>query len=182
MRTVLALALACFPFVVYLLLERIEYRYLIGMFGILVGLRLAFTPGLSRRVVAWSVGALLLFLSAAVMDPELTVLKLYPVVLNLGAAAFATYTIMHPPSAIERISRLQGMQVDGPAVRYTRGLTMVWVMFFVLNGIAAAYTAVAATTGIWMWYNGLVSYLLIGTLIVAEYPVRVLYRKRHRPG
>ena len=89
---------------------------------------------------------------------------------------------MHPPSAIERISRLQGMQVEGPAVRYTRGLTMVWVMFFVLNGIAAAYTAVAATTGIWMWYNGLVSYLLIGTLIVAEYPVRVLYRKRHRPG
>ncbi len=182
MRTVLTLSLACYPFLVYFLFGKIEHPYLIGVFALLIGLRLVFAPGLSKKVIALGAVGLLLFCSAAVMDPELTILKLYPVALNMGAAVFAGYTIIHPPSAIERLSHHMGVDVEGPAVPYTKWLTAVWLMFFVVNGVAAAYTALAASTGVWMWYNGFVSYLLIGLLIVGEYPVRLLYRRRHRPS
>jgi uncharacterized membrane protein len=53
-------------------------------------------------------------------------------------------------------------------VRYTRRVTEVWCAFFVLNAAAAAYTAIYATREAWALYNGVIAYVLMGTLFVAE--------------
>lgn len=179
-RLFLAIVLACYPFVVYLLLDNVAYPYLVLMFGALVALRLYFLSNMSNWIVAGSQLGLALFCAAAIVDPYQTVLKLYPALINLGAAAWCIYTLLNPPSAIQRISQLVGMRVDGPAVPYTRRLTMVWTGFFLVSAAVAGYTALATSTRTWAWYNGLISYLLIGLLIAGEYPVRLLYRKRHR--
>lgn len=179
-RLFLALALACYPFVVYLLLDNVAYPYLVVVFGAVAALRLLFLKHLSSWAVVGGMLCLLVFCVFAFMDPQLTVLKLYPTLINIGAAAYCIYTLIYPPSAIQRLSQLIGMQVDGPAVPYTRRLTMVWTGFFLISAGIATYTALAASTGTWAWYNGLVSYLLIGLLIAGEYPIRLMYQKRHR--
>jgi uncharacterized membrane protein len=69
--------------------------------------------------------------------------------------------------------------VEGPAISYTRRLTMVWIVFFIINALIAAYTAMATSAATWALYNGLISYMLIGLLLIVEYPVRLAYRKRH---
>ncbi len=179
-RVILGLALLCYPFLVYNLLGTVEPVYIVGIFGLLAAARLSMVPGLPKTAVIAAFSALLLFCIAALADRELTILKLYPVGINLIAAAFAGYTLLHPPSAIERLSRYMGLEVEGPAVTYTRRLTWVWMLFFLASAVAAAYTAVVTSTSIWAWYNGFVSYLLIVLLIVGEYPVRLWYQKRHR--
>lgn len=180
LRILLALILACYPLLVYFLLENIDSTYLIAAFGILVALRLLLIPGISKALVSGGLLVLASFCVVALLDAQLRLLKLYPVLVNLGIASYAIYTLSHPPSAIERLSRGMGMQVEGPAVVYTRRLTMVWVAFFLINATIAAYTALFAATSLWAWYNGLISYVLIGMLIAGEYPVRLAYQKRHQ--
>jgi uncharacterized membrane protein len=179
-RIPLALALACYPLLMYFLLDNVAHPYLIGAFGLLVGIRFILIPHLSKPALTGGLLALLLYCGLAVLDPQLSILKLYPMLMNLGIAVYAIYTLVYPPSAIERLSRMMGMQVEGPAIVYTRRLTMVWVAFFVANAGISGYTAIAAPTSTWAWYNGLISYALVGLLIVGEYPVRILYQKRHR--
>jgi uncharacterized membrane protein len=42
----------------------------------------------------------------------------------------------------------------------------------------AAYTALFSTLAVWAWYNGLISYLLIATLLAGERIFRSFYRAR----
>jgi len=63
-------------------------------------------------------------------------------------------------------------------VRYTRKVTVVWCVFFVLNGGAAAYTATSSSDATWALYNGLIAYVLMGCLMGTEWCVRQWVRRR----
>ena len=182
LRAVFALALACYPFAVYFLLERVSPASLIAVFGVLACGRLWLVTAIPRRYLLLGIAAALAFCAAAFFDTQLRILKSYPVVINFSLAAYCIYSLRNPPSAIERISQVIGIIVEGPAVSYTRRLTMVWTGFFAVSTVIAAYTALAATIGVWAVYNGAISYVLIGLLIAAEYPVRLHYQKQHRVG
>lgn len=182
LRALLAFALACYPFAVYFLLESVHSGLLIALLGALLCIRLCLVSGIGRGYLSLGIGAALGFCVLAYLDPHLRVLKLYPVAINALALVFCLYSLLNPPSAIERLSNSLGIDVDGPAVPYTRRLTMVWAAFFVISGSIAAYTALASSTGVWALYNGAISYALIGLLIAIEYPVRLRYRKHHRPS
>jgi len=182
LRAVVALALVCYPFAVYFLFERVSPTILIAAFGILLCGRVWLATDISKKYALVGIAAALAFCALAFLDPELRVLKLYPVGINVGAFAFCVYSLRNPPSAIQRLSSMLGMTMDGPAVVYTRRLTVVWTGFFAVNAVIAAYTALAATTGVWALYNGAISYVLIGLLLAVEYPVRLRYQKHHRMG
>lgn len=160
-------------------MEALAPIVLIGIFGLLLVARLLTLKKLPPGYLATALVCISLFCLGAYLDEDLRLLKLYPMLVNAGAALYGMYTLFYPPSAIERLTRMLGTPVEGPAVAYTRVLTLVWVVFFVGNGIMAAYTALAASTAIWTIYNGLISYLLIGLLFAVEYPVRIYYRKLH---
>ena len=179
LRALIGIGLAGYPLVIYFLLDSVQPVVFITIFAALVALRLFTFKPLKKRHLGLLLTGLIGFCAFAALDPQLRVLKLYPVLINLSAAGFAVYTLFYPPSAIERLSTTLGMVVEGPAVPYTRRLTMVWVGFFIANGVAAGYTAIAASTATWALYNGLLSYVFIGLLIGLEYPVRLRYRKRH---
>jgi len=182
LRAILAFALACYPFAVYFLLESVHPGVLIAALGALLCMRLWLVSDIGGGYLAAGIGAAVAFCLVAYLDTQMRVLKLYPVVINALAGGFCLYSLYHPPSAIERLSRILGIPVDGPAIPYTRRLTKVWAVFFAVSGSIAAYTALAASTGAWALYNGAISYVLIGLLIAVEYPVRLRYRRHHRPG
>ncbi|MCC7517318.1 MAG: hypothetical protein IT470_08275 [Pseudomonadales bacterium] len=107
-------------------------------------------------------------------------LKLIPVVINLACLSGFAATLYRPPSMIERFARLQEPELSCEAIAYTRKVTQVWCVFFVLNGAVALYTALFADMKIWTLYNGLIAYLLMGLLFAVEYLVRLRVKAKIR--
>lgn len=102
-------------------------------------------------------------------------LKLYPVGMSLGALLIFTLTLYRPPSMIERFARLVEPDLPASGVRWTRKVTRIWCGFFALNAMIALAT-VFAPMKYWIIYNGLLSYLFMGILLLGEY----ILRKRHQ--
>jgi acyl-coenzyme A synthetase/AMP-(fatty) acid ligase/uncharacterized membrane protein len=110
-------------------------------------------------------------------------LKLYPVLMNalmLGAFAF---TLWFPPPMIFRFAVLADKSIPGSlgekrVERYCRKVTLVWCAFFALNGAAAAWTVFSGSDALWSFYNGGVSYILIGILFAGEFIVRKMTDKK----
>ena len=76
-------------------------------------------------------------------------------------------------SLIERLARLQTPDLPPEGVRYTRRITQIWCVFFVLNGSMAAALVLMRQYDWWALYTGIVSYVLMGLLLGGEW----VYRK-----
>ncbi len=103
----------------------------------------------------------------------------YPCAINFVMLLIFSYSVLHPPTVIERLARLTDANLPTHAVIYTRMVTMAWCVFFVINGCISAWTALYASAEAWTFYNGLVAYVLMGLLFVLEWIIRYFYRKRH---
>jgi uncharacterized membrane protein len=107
-------------------------------------------------------------------------LRLIPVLINVSCLIAFALTLRHPPSMIERFARLQDPILSPDAIAYTRKVTIVWCVFFVLNGSTALYTALYTSMEIWTLYNGLIAYILMGLLFAVEYLVRLRVKARSK--
>jgi uncharacterized membrane protein len=108
----------------------------------------------------------------AVLSNDALPLKLYPVVVNAGFLALFGWSLYAPPTVIERMVRLRTPDLPAAAVAYIKKVTAVWCAFFFLNGSVAFLTARYASTAVWLLYNGLIAYGLMGLLFAGEYLVR----------
>ncbi|HCR31911.1 MAG TPA: hypothetical protein DIV57_00865 [Stenotrophomonas sp.] len=168
-----------YPVLVYLAMGRFEPRWLSLL---LFGLALLRALG-SRQPLWWcaAAGAGLLAGLATVLNQALP-LKLYPALVNaVMLAVFATSLRFGPP-LVERLARLQEPDLPAFGVAYTRRVTQVWCGFFVLNGGLALYTALYASDRAWMVYNGVIAYIMMGTLFAAEWVVRRHVKAAHGHG
>ncbi len=101
-----------------------------------------------------------------------TLLRLYPASISASMLILFGVPLLRPPTMVERFARLSEPELSPTAVRYTRQVTQVWCLFFVLNGTIAIYTALAASREAWALYNGFIAYILMGTLFAGERAVR----------
>lgn len=123
-------------------------------------------------------GALLL-MGITVWTNALLPLKLYPVIVNAGMLLLFGLSLAFPPSFIERIARLKEPELSSAGIQYTKRVTQIWCLFFVINGSIAFWTVFFASDEIWSLYNGLIAYLLMGLLFGIEYLFRMHYRRTH---
>ncbi|OBR45499.1 MULTISPECIES: hypothetical protein [Aeromonas] len=105
----------------------------------------------------------------------------YPLAVSLCLLCLFGWSLTRPMSLVERLARLQEPALPAAAIGYTRRVTQVWCGFFVINGALAAFTIWHGDLALWSLYNGLVSYLLMGGLMGAEYLVRRRLLKRLTP-
>jgi uncharacterized membrane protein len=105
-------------------------------------------------------------------------LKFYPVLVNAAMLLLFLSSLYSKQSIIERMARIKEPDLPESGVRYTRKVTIVWCMFFTLNGFIALFTALWTSNKIWLFYNGFLAYVLIGILVITEWIVR--YRVKHR--
>lgn len=185
MRTLLAagtfVLLAAYPFIVYLLMDRGELRVAgLALLGVLVIRWLA--PGGARQQTVAALATGVAFAAAIALTNSETLARLYPVAVSATLLAAFGATLLRPPSMIERIARATGPALDERGVRYTRVVTVIWCGFFVANGAVALATALVGSRATWALYNGLVSYLLAGALLVGERVVREFWRRRPVAG
>lgn len=119
--------------------------------------------------------------------------------LVLGAALDSAGFVLAVPSAINAgfllafgstlrpgvqpmVERFARLTLDDPTAEqraWCRLWTWIWCAFFVVNGSIAAGLALWAELPLWATYNGLVAYLLSGSLLATEW---VLRRRRFGSG
>jgi uncharacterized membrane protein len=169
--------IAAYPFAVYLLMYRGSIRLAgLALLAVLVLRFLMPGPRQAQGLAALVAGAVFA-LCIAVTNSE-TLARLYPVGLSAAMLAAFGFTLLQPPSMVERIARATGTSMDEAGVRYTRNVTIIWCVFFLANGCIALATALAASRETWALYNGLLSYLLAGAIFVGERIVRPIFRRR----
>jgi uncharacterized membrane protein len=115
----------------------------------------------------------LAFLGFVILNNNPAALLFYPVLINLGLLITFAASLRFPPSLVERLARLRTPDLPPEGILYTRKVTQVWCVFFLLNGLAAAVTALWCDFAVWSLYNGVIAYVLIGLLMAVEYGVRI---------
>ena len=177
LKIAVAVVVLLYPIAIYFGLQQFEPKYLALSLAALVVLRASITKSPIIKAVKglWAI-ILVAGLSVAAFsffsNSDLG-LKLYPVIISLGFLVVFAYSLSQPPTIIERLARLQEPDLPPAGVAYTRKVTQVWCVFFVFNILVALYTVIFSSTEVWTLYNGLISYLLMGTLFLGE----MLYRK-----
>jgi len=159
-----------YPLAIWLAEDRIEPRVL-ALVLLLAGVSRLSTAKISGSTRYWLVGTVMLVV-LAISSNAMYPLKLYPVIVNATLLGLFAYSLVVPPSAVERIARLREPELPQQAISYTRRVTQIWCVFFLLNGALALYTALYASSAQWWVYNGLIAYILMGILFAGEYLVR----------
>jgi uncharacterized membrane protein len=177
LKIAVAVVVLLYPIAIYFGLQQFEPKYLALSLAALVVLRASITKSpIIKAVKGLWVIILVAGLSVAAFsffsNSDLG-LKLYPVIISAGFLVVFAYSLSQPPTIIERLARLQEPDLPSAGVAYTRKVTQVWCVFFVFNILVALYTVIFSSTEVWTLYNGLISYLLMGTLFLGE----LVYRK-----
>jgi uncharacterized membrane protein len=181
-RTVLGIFLGlvtlAYPFLVYLGLAHFEPWILAAVLAFVLVLRLAAARHNRHWVLPVLVVAVLFFILAMWRNDPLT-LRFYPVLINAVMLIVFGWSLLFPPTVIERIARIRHPDLPGSGVRYTRRVTQVWSLFFLVNGGIALYTALWADLDTWCLYNGFIAYLMMGALFAVEYAIRRRVQAHH---
>jgi uncharacterized membrane protein len=154
---------------------RVVGLVLLGLLLLMTGLRwrkkrpgLVFLPLLT---------ALLLGLAAWFNASGLVLLV--PVVINaVLLSAFASTLRRGAMPVVERFARLQEAELTAAQQAWCRLWTWIWCGFFLVNGGIALTLVLAAPLSWWVFYNGLLAYLLMGVLFASEW----LLRRRRFPA
>ncbi|WP_116367598.1 hypothetical protein [Parahaliea mediterranea] len=170
--------MALVPLLLVFGLHWLEAREIAAAFALLALLRWRLTPAGSPA--AQLVPAALLALALVVLASDNPAwFRYYPVAINGALLLLFGASLQRGPSLIERIARLREPDLPPEAVRYTRRVTQIWCLFFLLNGAAALYTALACSLQTWALYNGGIAYLLMGLLFAGEFCLRQQLRRQH---
>ena len=169
-----------YPAIIYVGLQYLEPRHLawIILIALLLRSRNSMRAMLSR--FNWVDGSTflgLLLVGVIFVGNDERWLLLYPVLVNLGMLFSFGYSLYRPPNMIERFAHINHRELTPAEVYYFFRLTLVWCLFFVMNGSIALYTALFSTRESWVLYNGFIAYVLIASLIVGEWCYRKLYLK-----
>lgn len=161
---------AAYPLLWYWGRERGWFVWLAGGMAVLWALRALtqadrFQRGMSLLAAAFFVLVLLLRLPQT--------LYWYPVWVNLLMLALFGGSLFARQTVVERLARLQKPDLPPQGVAYTRRVTQIWCVFFVINGSISAWLAWRQEAEWWAFYTGVLAYVLMGVLMGGEW----LYRK-----
>jgi uncharacterized membrane protein len=116
----------------------------------------------------------------ALWSNNLVSLRFYPALVCGVLLVIFSWSLLSPPSLIERLARLQHPDLPPEGIIYTRRVTQVWCGFFIVNGFISFATAVWSSFEVWSIYNGLIAYIMMGILMGGEYIVRMKTQKHVR--
>jgi uncharacterized membrane protein len=109
--------------------------------------------------------------------------KFYPVLVSAGFLLVFGLSLRTGRPQVFRLATLQDKSIIGSAheeeiKNYCQKVTIIWCLFFILNGSVACWTALFASDWVWTLYNGVLSYVLMGLLFGGEFLVRKRVQRR----
>lgn len=176
--------LLAWPFIIWFGLAHNSLQGLLPLMALMLFLRFRQTR---RRAGALSVVTQIVAVAGMTLCIASYLLKthqlllFYPVVVNSVMLAVFGGSLWSRMPIIERLARLREPDLPERAVRYTRRVTQIWCAFFIINGGIALFTALYGDLSLWTAWNGMISYLLMGTLMAGEWLVRqrVIKKEMH---
>lgn len=98
---------------------------------------------------------------------------------NLALASLFGRTLIGPGEAlVTRLARLvYGDGISDRNIRYTRGVTVAWTVFFVTNASVSLLLYALAPAAVWSGYANLLDLPLVATMFLGEH----LWRRRALP-
>ena len=176
-------ALVLYPLLMYVTESRLGVRWMaVGVIAVCV-LRLAVSrigaPSAAARAALGGRELMLICCGAvtlalvSIWRGSSNAMLYYPVLVNAVLLAAFAGSLFFRPTIVERIARLRDSDLPPQAIPYLRRVTAAWCVFFVGNGAIALYTATAASFETWVLYNGLIAYILIGSMFAGEFFIRV---------
>lgn len=110
-------------------------------------------------------------------------LKFYPIVICSSMLFIFSLSLFNPPCIIFRFATLQDKTIkgsvnEGRIYAYCKKVTYVWCAFFILNSLAALYTALYCDDRVWSLYNGGISYIIMGTIFAVEFLIRGVVNRK----
>ena len=167
-----------YPPLVYFGVSRLPPGSIV-LFGVgLIGLRLLGAWRAERQATGALILAAAGLVALLLLAPSLAA-RAYPVAISLATAAIFGWSLIEPPSVIERFARIYESDLAPQGVAYARRVTMAWTIFLVANATVSGAFAIWGSLETWTLWNGLISYLLMGTLFVGEMGVRRAVRRCH---
>jgi uncharacterized membrane protein len=105
----------------------------------------------------------------------------YPIVINLGLLLIFYSSLSESKNFIQRIAeRKVDKPLDSVGIKYTRNVTLTWCAIFVMNILMSAILTWYERVDIWTLYNGVIAYIVIGSLFLGERLVRSRVQERMR--
>ncbi|MBO4745570.1 MAG: hypothetical protein J5613_00675 [Alphaproteobacteria bacterium] len=154
-----------YPIAVFVALQRGFPVRMLGLILVLVaGCALA-----QRRNLWLGVCGIILAGLAIISDKDIF-LKLYPVFMNAAVCFMFAVSVRSVP-LVQRFAEKMKYKITEKSKQYARRVTVAWAIFMGINTIISLIT-VFMSDWAWTLYNGLISYCLIGLMMVIEYFVR----------
>jgi uncharacterized membrane protein len=159
-------------------------HWLIPAMALLLVIRLFMVrkqAGPMRRVLQTvALAGIVLCVASSVLKAH-QLLLFYPVVVNAVMLMVFGGSLWSAMPLVERLARLREPNLPPAGVRYTRQVTRIWCLFFIVNGLIALFTALHGDMRLWTAWNGVIAYLLMGSLMAGEWLVRRRMMKREQP-
>lgn len=167
-----------YPFVVYLASDHLGSQIVLAVVGLLILARLGLSGLAASRsfLIIGVIGAVATGL-LALFDLEQAPL-FYPVFMNLGASAAFGISLFSSASLIETMARVYEPAPSAQAKVYMRKVTVLWCVFLAINAAVSLATVLQSDRALWLFYNGFLSYVLMGLLFAGEYLVRRHVKQR----
>ena len=181
MQGVSVLLTIAWPFLVWLAVSHSTWRWLLPLATVLFILRLLAMGGRKGAlslVGKWLAGAGAGLSVASWLLGNHHLLLWYPVVVNSLMLALFGGSMFSAMPLVERLARLREPDLPPRGVVWTRRVTQLWCVFFIFNGSIALATCLSNNLLWWTWWNGLVSYLLMGLLMAGEWLLRQRLRRQ----
>ncbi len=119
-----------------------------------------------------------LMVIACVHFTKIGALKIYPSFVNFMCFMLFFTSLFAKETIIQKFARMADGELSEPVLKYTRNLTYIWVVFIFCNFWISVVT-IFLPEKIWMVYNGCVSYTLMGIFFAIEYPIRIMFKRKH---
>ncbi len=135
-----------------------------------------------RRQRRFSRAALLILAtaSALLLVPGwqgIDLVRWMPVGLNLLLAVMLGQSLSagQTPLITRFAAAIRGTALPQPVQDYTRKVTLLWMLFFIVMALVGATLAVFASLQTWSWFANVLSWLLVTTMLVLEFLFRRWY-------
>ena len=174
----------CYPFVIYAGIKLELIKYVLPAIAAVFLLRLVLSRKQHSQFKVLTYCSLItaaILCVGSVIFNNLKLVLFYPVFVNALFFVIFFFSLYSGDAVITRFAKLTQKDGEFPdfAISYTRKVTVVWSVFFIVNGLIALYTAISNDIEVWTLYNGLISYILIGCLMAIEFVIRIILRKSH---
>ncbi len=103
-----------------------------------------------------------------------TFFLLPPVLINiLLTLVFGSTLLPGSKPMITQFAQIMKGDLDAKELRYTRQVTIAWVLFFILMSIETLLLALFASPFIWSLFTNFINYLFLFLFFLVEYQIRI---------